>query len=159
MINVYKNIYIGNQEDCMYDEAWWAVVHACKHPCHKKAVGYPKNLPTDHKNYLYYIQGRNLYLNMIDTHSPIFDMDLFKVSCGFIKSHEKQSIDVLVHCNKAWSRSAAIIFLYLSRETDLFDISSYDNAREDYNKLYNSFIPKAGIDKYFRRNWKELISF
>ena len=86
-------------------------------------------------------------------------MDLFKVSCGFIKSHEKQSIDVLVHCNKAWSRSAAIIFLYLSRETDLFDISSYDNAREDYNKLYNSFIPKAGIDKYFRRNWKELISF
>ena len=152
MIKVYQNIFIGNQEDCMLDEAWWSIVHACKHPCHKSAVGYEKHLPKDHQNYLHFIRARNLYLNMIDTNAPIFDINLFKISCRFISAHVSQSIDVLIHCNKGWSRSAAIAFIWMARETDLFDNSTYDNAKADFREIYNSYLPKAGIDNYLREN-------
>jgi hypothetical protein len=45
MIEVYPNLYVGTDSDCFFDSLDdWVVVHACKFPCHQKAVGYHGNL-------------------------------------------------------------------------------------------------------------------
>lgn len=43
MIEVYPKLFVGNQQD--YDltvktQADWRVVHACKEPYHRQALGY-----------------------------------------------------------------------------------------------------------------------
>ncbi len=44
----------------------WAIIHACKSPCHQGAVGYIGNLDRTHPNYLVLESGSDLFLNMID---------------------------------------------------------------------------------------------
>lgn len=86
MNKVYKGLYVGSDQDCFTDErAEWAVVHACKHPCHQRAVGYKGSLPKDHPNYLKYEDGSHLYLNLIDPDVlPLFYPSLYDTALEFI---------------------------------------------------------------------------
>ena len=42
MIEVTRNLFVGNEEDYnrIQHESDWAIVHACKEPYHRIAVGY-----------------------------------------------------------------------------------------------------------------------
>lgn len=159
MKEIIKNIYVGNQEDCFYNQSKdFAVIHACKHPCHKTAVGYGnRNLQKTHKHYLTYINGKHLYLNMIDSNSSYFPEQLFYTSLRFIKTFEKKNINVLIHCNQGMSRAPSIAMLYIAKEMDIIDNSSYDAARDSFYPLYQKYIPNPGIDKFLRKNWKKFI--
>lgn len=158
MKKVIENIYVGTTEDCFHDmRKDWAVVHACKHPCHKTAVGYKKNIQKSHKHYLTFVNGKHLYLNIIDTYSSFFPFELFEVSMRFISSFHKKGINVLVHCNKGESRSSSLILVYLAKETEYISRLEYDLAREDFYRLCPTHIPRIGIDKFLRENWKKLM--
>jgi hypothetical protein len=52
MIEVYDRLFVGTERDCFHKRDGWAVVHACKHPCHVNAVGYSGSLSNTHTNYL-----------------------------------------------------------------------------------------------------------
>ncbi len=56
MIEVYKNLFIGNENDFeqrVKNQLEWRVVHACKHPYHKNLLGYTcKAAPKNHPEYL-----------------------------------------------------------------------------------------------------------
>lgn len=43
MIEIYNNLFIGNEMDYEKNvkrQNGWAIVHACKEPYHRQAVGY-----------------------------------------------------------------------------------------------------------------------
>lgn len=158
MKEITKNIYVGNQEDCFYEhKPDWAVIHACKHPCHRTAVGQTRNLQKTHKHYLTYINHQHLFLNMIDSNSSYFPEQLFYTSLRFIKTFEKKNINILIHCNQGMSRAPSIAMLYIAKEMDIIDSSSYDIARDSFYPLYQRYIPNPGIDKFLRKNWKKFI--
>jgi hypothetical protein len=76
-----------------------AVVHACKDPCHKNAVGYQKSLDSGHPNYFSRERGAHLYLNMVDPPVPLFKPETFKIFFEFVDRHIAER-PVVIHCNQ-----------------------------------------------------------
>ena len=65
MFEVYPNLFIGTQRDCFDTQIDdWAVIHACKSPCHQRALGYRGSLPKNHPNYLVlcYTPNEGIYI-------------------------------------------------------------------------------------------------
>lgn len=155
---IINDFYVGSLQDCFREEREnWSVVHACKDPCHKDAVGYRKDLPESHKNYLKYEEGSHLYLNLIDPDvRPLFYPSSFDTALEFI-SDKIDDNKILIHCNKGLSRSPSIALLYLANE-EMIDSSSYKSAWEEFqDKYYPNYEPSGGIRKFLNRNWAELI--
>jgi hypothetical protein len=50
------------------------MVHACKSPCHRRAVGYQGSLPPEHPHDLMRWHDYDLYLNLIDPPTPLFQV-------------------------------------------------------------------------------------
>jgi hypothetical protein len=72
MIEIHKNLFVGNESDCFYDDRdGWVIAHACKHPCHQKSVGYRGNLNRNHPNYLILEKENHIFLNMVDMKRPL----------------------------------------------------------------------------------------
>lgn len=156
---VHKNLYVGSDEACFtWEEPEWAVVHACKDPCHKGAVGYSGSLPKDHPNYLKYEEGSHLYLNLVDPpHKPLFFKSSFTSALDFVE----RKIDdnkVLVHCNEGLSRSPSIVLLYLASEGQINQNSSYPEAKREFQTdYYPHYRPSGGIRTFLSQNWQELL--
>ncbi len=160
VIELTKEIYIGDNASCFYDEKdEWAVIHACKDPCHKYSVGYKGNLLSNHPNYLIKEVGNHLYLNMVDMNTPLmakFTDPIIKLALIFIKSSIDNKKKVLIHCNLGLSRSPSLALVYLAKISKIINNASYDLAKFDFIKLYPAYSPGLGIDSYLRRYWEEL---
>jgi len=78
MQQVQNRLYVRDDSDCTPRNEDYAVVHACKHPCHQEAVGYTGSLSSSHPHYLSYRDGDDLYLNMIDPERPMFMPEMFE---------------------------------------------------------------------------------
>ncbi len=153
MINLIENLYIGNELDCFFDEREdWAVIHACKHTCHQRAVGYRGNLPNTHPNYLTLERGSHLFLNMIDPEIPLFMPELFTKSLEFIDKHTPDR-KVLIHCNQGFSRAPSIALLWLAKRTNIITDNSYQEAIDEFRKIYPMYQPSRGISIYLSNNW------
>jgi len=76
MIEIYKNLFIGNQDDYeirVRAQANWAVVHACKEPYHRQALGYKgRGAPKNHPEYLLAKRENEnkIILNLVDVDNP-----------------------------------------------------------------------------------------
>jgi len=161
MIEVFKKLYVGNENDCAIAKInGMAIIHACKFPCHRSAVGYKHTIPATHPNYLIFEKGNNLYLNMVDMEQELLSQythPIVKSVLSFIyKSIDKQNI--LIHCNQGQSRSPALALLYLACFGHI-DSERYESAAVDFKKLYPFFQPGLGIVKYMIRNWTEIMGF
>lgn len=160
MKEVHQSLFVGGERDCIETKGSekWAVVHACKHPCHQNAVGYSGNLPQSHPNYLTYRKDRDLYLNMVDMDrkqdheymEPIVSSALDFVE-DYIGSNK-----VLIHCNKGESRSPALAMLYLAKRENAIEKDTYSEAKQDFQELYPRFNPSRGIDLYLQDYWHQL---
>ena len=72
MIEVFKNLYVGDETNCFHEiKEDWAVIHACKSPCHQRKVGYRGSLPQNHPEYLISEKESHLYLNIVDMPKPL----------------------------------------------------------------------------------------
>ena len=102
MIEVDDNLFVGDVNDCFYEnKEEWVVVHACKYPCHKVAVNYRGNLHRSHPNYLFLEKGNHLFLNMVDMDKPLsheYTEPIITATLNFIAKHI-DSKKVLIHCN------------------------------------------------------------
>lgn len=159
MNEVDKKLFVGDDGDCFYDERdGWAVIHACKHPCHQRAVGYTDNLNRNHPNYLILENKSHLFLNMVDMNMPLsheFTGPIVGSALDFMDKYiEGRSI--LIHCNLAQSRSPSLVLLYLAKRKKIISNESYQDAKEDFIKLYLQYNPGAGIETYLTNHWEGL---
>ncbi len=161
MFEVHPNLFVGSDRDCPFASRGrlateqLAVVHACKSPCHQKAVGYRGKLPPDHPHYLVLERGNDLFLNMIDPQKPLFMPPLFERSLEFIEKHVKLR-KVLIHCNLGNSRSPSLALFYMAKRAKVISDESYSAAVQDFRPIFPGYQPGLGIRIYLSRHWNQL---
>jgi len=158
MIRVSANLFIGGGSDCFYtDKSDWAVVHACKDPCHKIAVNYTGNLNKTHPNYLICETGNHLFLNLVDMAalSNEYTEPIIFASLNFIEKNIS-SKNILIHCNIGRSRSPALALLFLAKRKNVISNESYQKAKEEFNRIFPNYMPGRGIETYLYTYWTQL---
>ena len=159
MIEVYPDLFVGNQQDYEFNVAkqdGWAVVHACKEPYHRQALGYERRgAPKSHPEYLFAHRGNRLILNIVDADNPaFFAPEMIDAALDFIEQALAGSQKVLVHCNQGQSRSPAIALLYMASRLDALPTSSLEAAEQEFRILYPDYAPKPGIRGYLAQHWE-----
>jgi len=156
MIEVHPNLYVGSEDDerLVRGQAGWFVVHACKEPYHRLALGYrTQGAPKGHPEYLIARRGDRLILNLVDAPDPryipveIIDAAIAGISANIAARR------VLVHCNEGKSRSPGIAFLYLHKMTDLFQGMDTETAISQFRLLYPLFMPGPGMLGFIQANF------
>lgn len=158
MKEVFERLYVGDDADCERVDAEWAVVHACKHPCHQTGVGYSGNLSQEHPEYLVAERERDLYLNLVDMDRPLdhgFTEPIMTAALDFIED-QRSARDVLVHCNQGMSRSPAMALLYLTKRAGAVPDTDYQTARDVFVDRYPRFQPGNGVETYLQQYWDQL---
>ena len=163
MIEIHPNLYVGNEYDYEFKvrhEAGWCIVHACKEPYHRQALGYRgRAAPKDHPEYLIARRGKQLILILVDAPDPAYiPQKIIDTALEFIDASLRTGNQVLVHCNEGCSRSPAIGLLYLVKYTDLLPIDDFIQAEEVFRSIYPSYNPKNGIRGYMTTNWSRYAS-
>lgn len=159
MPEVHKRVIVADLTACRSGGDGVSVVHACKSPCHQHAVGYRGNLSSSHPNYLYLRRDSDLYLNIIDPPIPLFPDTLFSVFMSFARENWDCGETVLIHCNKGESRAPSLALIFLAKGLGAISNDGYANARADFVKLYPTYMPGKGIEKYLTDSWTKLDAF
>lgn len=153
MTEVYNRVIVGSENSCRRGSDSMVIVHACKFPCHRNAVGYEKSPRKDHPNYLVKEEGFDLYLNMIDPDQPLFMPSLFTEFLEFAGTHWDANRRVLIHCNQGFSRSPSLALLLLSKHIEEISSESYKKAKKEFLQLYPAYRPGKGIQTYLTKKW------
>lgn len=159
MVEVFTNLYVGDVDDCKRNNFGWAIVHACKDPCHRRIVNYTNNLPSTHANYLIHKKDNHLALNMVDMEKELFSKftnPIMKAAMSFIEENIKRR-KILIHCNQGISRSPSIALLYMAR-LGVINNQSYKEAITDFKSRYRNYNPGNGISAYLTKNWGDLLT-
>ena len=157
MLEVAPNFYVGNEldfEHTVRQQSGWAVVHACKEPYHRQALGYSgRGAPKDHPEYLIAHRGDRLILNLVDVDNPAYiAKEIMDAALQFIAANLESGKKVLVHCNQGASRSAGIALLYLAKAGQI----PHDNFTTDeqaFREIYPPCAMAAGIRGFLMQNW------
>lgn len=146
------NLTFADISGCSHEHSdTLAIVHACKDPCHRCAVGYKeKSLPATHPQYLSLTRGNHLYLNLIDPPVPLFKLESFTAFFAFVDAQLPHR-PVRIHCNKGESRAPSLTLLYRAKRGFLPN-ESYAAARAAF-EAGNAYKPSKGIETYLGENW------
>ena len=155
MTEVQNGLHVGKETDCRAGDHEWAVVHACKSPCHQRAVGYRGSLSRHHPHYLALEQGPDLYLNLIDPPTPLFMAPSFNSFLAFSRVQLEDGRKILIHCNQGESRAPSLALLLLAKLVGSISNESYGAARAEFEALFNGYNPGMGIQKYLADHWSE----
>jgi len=155
MLEIRERLFIGSGIDCRNGDDDWAVVHACKSPCHQRAIGYKGNLSPSHPNYLVLEEDNDLFLNMIDPPKPLFMPQLFISFLEFSSSQWSKEKNILIHCNQGESRAPTLAMMFMAKHLKEIPNSSYFDARKEFEKLYAGYRPGNGIQIYLNQKWNE----
>ena len=103
MKEIVHNLYIGSQDDYEHivkQEPGWRVIHACKEPYHRDALGYKgRGAPKDSPEYFFAYRGSDLILNLVDAASSQYiPKQIIEEAIHFIAKYIGES-KILVHCN------------------------------------------------------------
>ncbi len=165
MIKIMNNLFIGTDEECYFKNSNFsfkelqeksAVIHACKDPCHKEAVGYEGNLNSSHPNYLILARENDLFLNMVDMQSPLLPQytdGMIETAMHFIERNIKDKV-VFIHCNKGESRAPSIALIYAAKKAKIISNEGYYKAKADFSKILPGFQPGIGIEGYMIGQWR-----
>lgn len=161
MIEVYKNLYVGNEQD--YEQKvkgneGWAVVHTCKEPYHRQILGYTgRGAPKDHPEYLFAERDNRLALNIVDADNPeFFDKSMIDYAMCFIFDKLEKNLKVLIHCNQGESRSPSIAMLYIAIYGRIPN-NTIEDAEKAFIQVYPKYNPKQGIRGHMGKFWNEYI--
>jgi len=159
MIEIHPNLFIGNEQDYeskVRHEPGWCVVHACKEPYHRLALGYTSRAaPKDHPEYLIARRGNRLILNLVDAPDPAYiPKEIIDAALEFISTSLRSGNHVLVHCNEGCSRSAGIGLLYLAKNTDKVPKGDFLAAEAAFRSIYPQYNPKSGMRGFMMSNWR-----
>src|SRR5580658_4998542 len=133
MIEIHQRLWIGDEQDytkyARFD-AGWAVVHACKDPFHRQALGYSgRGAPKSHPEYLIARRDGRLILNLVDAADPAYiPKEIIDAALDFIDGGLRDQKKILVHCNLGESRAPVIGMLYLAAFTDRLPLGDFEQA-------------------------------
>ncbi|MCK4310011.1 MAG: dual specificity protein phosphatase family protein [Methanomicrobia archaeon] len=158
MIEILHNLYIGTQDDYEYTvkgKEGWFVVHACKEPYHREALGYTgREAPKGHPEYLIAKRGNRLILNLIDPDDPQYvPKEIIDAALDFIEEGLMTGKKVLVHCNLGGSRSPGIGLLYMAIKGFIPNETS-EKAEKEFQSIYPNYFPSRGIRMFLLKNWR-----
>ena len=153
MIEVGERLFVGSQDDCRIGDDDWAIVHACKSPCHQRAVGYRGSLPRSHPNYLVLEETNDLYMNIIDPPGPLFMILLLTSFLAFAQRHWEQGRKILIHCNQGESRAPSLALLFLAKCRNEISSESFYSAKQEFQRIYPYYQPGQSIQIYLRGKW------
>lgn len=154
MQQVFQRVFVAGDDDCRTGNARLAVVHACKYPCHQKAVGGYDGL-TD-ANWLVFERGQDLFLNLIDPSTPLFCVESFTRFLAFAKAHYGRGESLLIHCNRGESRSPSLALLFLAKGLGEITAETFEAAKAAYQKLCPWYVPGEGIRDFLTAHWDEI---
>ena len=162
MIEITKNLFIGNQFDYeikVKHQKDWLIIQACKEPYHRKALGYSeRGAPKGHPEYLIAVRGNRLILNLIDCNDyKYMPVEIIDKAINFIEKNINDK-KILVHCDRGESRSPSIGLIYMIKKR-LLNISSFDNAVNDFKKIYPLYNPAKGFIDFIKVNWDSYLNF
>ncbi len=161
MIEIFPNLFIGTEQDYEFNvkgKPDWVVVHACKEPYHRWALGYTsRGAPKSHPEYLIAKRANRLILNLVDAPDPNYiPKEIIDAAIDFIHETLGKSHNVLVHCNLGESRSPSIGLLYLAIYTDRVP-KEFAMAERAFRVIYPSYIPGPGMRGFLMKNWDSYI--
>jgi hypothetical protein len=151
-------LYVGSDQACHDGTAERAVVHACKRPCYREAMGRAGTLPHDHPDRHFIEEEYDLYLNILDRMQPRFSMEVFEAFFAFATTHWRDGRDLLVHCNAGRSRSPSLALLFLAGVTGDLRRGDFVDAAKDYAAVDPDGRPGPGLRRYLREHWEELMA-
>lgn len=159
MIEIMDNLFVGNEVDyemLVKQQTDWAIVHACKEPYHRQAVGYSgRACAKDHPEYLLARREKRIMLNLVDVENPDWiHPSIIDAAIQFIDENLANGKNVLVHCNQGCSRSAGLGMLYLAR-LGKFSGMDFSTAEAEFKKIYALYAPAGGMLGYMKRNWEK----
>lgn len=160
MIEVVPHLFIGTRHDyetCVAGQAGWAIVHACKEPYHRRAVGYMGwAAPSNHAERLLARRDNRLMLCLLDL--PVtwyIRKEMIEQTLDFIEQMHSRELNVLVHCMYGRSRSPSITLLYLATRLHVLPATSLEAAEVPFRRLYPPYHPTRGIREHLRRYWQQ----
>ena len=157
MIMISYGLYIGDEVDYAENvsmQKGWAVVHACKEPYHRAALGYTgRACSKDNPEYLIARRDNRLILNLVDVDNPDWISPIIiDAALAFIDEPLALGQQVLVHCNQGQSRAAGIGLLYLAGKNQ-FSGMTFEQAEEAFTKIYPDYSPAQGVRGFCAENW------
>jgi hypothetical protein len=153
---VHPGIFVGGLTACRPGTARHPVIHACKSPCHQRALGYTRSLPADHPHYLARADANDLWLNFIDPPLPLFQPNSFAQFLAFAAPRIDDGAVLTLHCNQGESRSPSLALLLLARHLRVLQDSSFAAARAAYERLDPAYRPGSGIAQFLSEQWSSL---
>jgi predicted protein tyrosine phosphatase len=161
MVEIIPNLFVGDEADYerrVRREPGWCVVHACKEPYHRQALGYTGRATSKtHPEYLVARRGDRLILNFIDADDPAYvPREMVEAAITFIGESLAAGRRVLVHCNQGESRGPFLAFLYLLRHTDKIQADDFAAAEAAFRKLYPAYMPKRGVRTFLANEFRRL---
>lgn len=158
MVEVHPNLFVGAQidyESNPFAFREWAVIHACKEPYHRQALGYSgRAVSKTHPEYLIARRPNRLILNLIDVENSQYIPDeIMDASIAFIHASLAAEQLVLVYCNQGLSRSPSIAMLYLATYTERLPKASFEEATRLFIQMYPPFAPAGGVYGFLRNRW------
>lgn len=158
MIEIYPNLFIGDQfdyESQVKGKSEWRIVHACKEPYHRQALGYTSRAASKtHPEYLIARRDSRLILNLIDPPDPAYvSKEVIDAGLDYIHSNIDTN-KILVHCNQGESRSPSIGMLYLGAYTQELPFKDFFEDEEKYRRIYPLYNPGQGIRGFLINHWE-----
>ena len=162
MIEIIQNLFIGTEQDYEYSVKGhedWMIVHACKEPYHRQALGYrSRGAPKGHPEYLIAKRGNRLVLNLVDApNSAYIPKEIIDAALEFIHRGLSEGRKILVHCNLGKSRSPSIGLLYTAIYTNILP-KEFLLAEQIFRELYPPYNPSTGIRGFVMNNWDSYLS-
>lgn len=153
MKEVAAGLWVGSQQDfeSLPPDHGLAIVHACKEPHHRAALGYTgRAAPKDHDEYLFAYRDGCIILNLVDVADPAYvRAELVDAALAFIAAKRGEGQGVLVHCNQGRSRSPTIAMLAMARDLP----ADFEEAEDLFRKLYPDYQPANGMREFALSNW------
>lgn len=158
MVLVHGKLYLSdNHFDFAKARALedFSILCCAKEPYHRAMVGYStRACPIDSPNYLFIRERNIMALNMVDAPDPrYFSTDMIDGGLDFIDDALKNGRKVLALCNQQLSRSPSVILLYLAHRLKIWDDCTFEEALDEFLKLYPIYDPGYGITLHMKGNW------
>jgi predicted protein tyrosine phosphatase len=164
MKEVSNRLYVGNQRDYksnirLKNQDQWSIVHACKEPYHRQALGYSgRAAPQSHPEYLIAKRDNRLILNLIDADTPKYiPKEIIDEALQFIDEQLGDGQKVLVHCNQGMSRSPGIALLYLAQKGEIAS-ESFQQAWKEFKEIYLQCSMAGGMRGFLEKNWENYMN-
>ena len=154
---IRDRLFVGDESACQAGTEEQAVVHACKSPCYKDAIGGAGTLPHDHPDRHAVEENFDQYLHLVDRPQPRFHLDVFEAFFAFATAHWQAGRDLRIHCHAGRSRSPTLALLFLAGVTGDIPRASFQQAGRAYADADPKARPGRGLRRFLHDRWEDLM--